>query len=114
MTERNIMGKPTKYKKYTAMSIYLPVNTILAAKNGNRQFTICLTAVSKKDVQEILNRETGCRFSINTLNEFNGLWINETFSFTPPSNGEVYFQNDHLGTPHYGEWLAFKDWKNKT
>ena len=105
------MPKPKKYKKYTAMSVYLPVKLELAAANGNRQFGICLTARSKKEVRDILHKETGWNFTLRTLNEFNGLLVNETYSFTPPTNGEVYFQNENTGTPHFREWLKFNEWK---
>lgn len=107
------MPKSEKYKKYTALSVYLPVKLELAAANGNRQFSICLTARSKKEVIDILQKETGYnyKYTYQSLTQLNGLYLNETYSFTPPTNGEVYFQNEHMNTPHFREWLKFKDWK---
>jgi hypothetical protein len=105
------MSKPKKFKKYMASSVFLPVKDELRAANGNRQFCICLTATSKKHVLEILNATAGGNFSLYSLNNFNGLWVNETFPFTPPSNGEVYFMNEHINTPHFREWLRLQDWK---
>ena len=95
------------------MSVSLPVKMELAAANGNRQFDICLTATSKKHVLEILEETAGGGFTLSSLNNFNGLWVNESYSFTPPTDGEVYFQNEHNGTPHFREWLRLKDWKQE-
>lgn len=91
------------------MSVMLNVDRKFAAPNGNLQFCICVRAPTKKRVAEIL-AENRCGYaSLRTLNEFHGLWVNESYKFDPPTDEEIYFQNEHSGTPHYGEWLRLKD-----
>lgn len=87
------------------MSVWLPVKHELAAANGSKQFLICVKTTTKKRVAEL----TGC--SLHNLNDFCGLFINETYSFDPPETEVVYFKNDHFDTPHKGEWLKLDDWR---
>jgi hypothetical protein len=99
------MKTRTKMKKYTALSVSLNVKRELAAPNGGRQFTICINAPTKKRVAEILG------IPLHDLNNFSGLMVNESYSFTPPTDEEIYFHNENSNTPHRGEWLSYKEWK---
>ena len=96
--------------KYTAMSVLLDVDSKYAAANGRRQFFICVRTTTKKRVAELLG---GGHSSLRTLNEFNGLWINDDFSFDPPKDEEIYFHNEHLGTPNCGAWLPLSENRRK-
>lgn len=104
------MATRKKMKKYTAMSVWLNVKRELAAPNGGMQFFICIKATTKKRVHEILTAN-GVNSTLSMLNKFNGLWENEDYPFNPPENEKIYFHNEHSGTPHFGEWLAFDEWK---
>jgi len=104
-------NKPKKMKKYTAMSVWLPVKDELAAANGNKQFFICVNAPTKKRVLELLNSIGSGGYSMSHMKDFCGLWVNQDYKFNPPEDEVIYFQNDHHGTPHRGEWLNLNDWK---
>lgn len=104
-------NKPKKMKKYIAMSVWLPVKPELAAANGSKQFCICVNAPTKKRVVELLN-VIGCGgYTLSSLNSQNGLWVNDDYKFNPPEDEVIYFHNEHLGTPHCGEWLKLTDWR---
>ena len=103
--------KPKKMKKYIASSVWLPVKQELAAANGSKQFCICVNAPTKKRVAELLNALNCGSYNLAYLNSQNGLWINQDYKFNPPEDEVIYFHNEHLGTPHCGEWLKLADWK---
>jgi len=104
------MNKRNQIHKYTAMSVWLPVKPELAAANGGLQFTICVKATTKKRVAELLTFY-GNTPPVARLNNFNGLFVNDDYSFNPPEDEVIYFHNEHNGTPHCGEWLKLDDWR---
>ena len=55
--------------------------------------------------------EAGSGMSMNSLNNFHGLWENPNYKFNPPENEKIYFHNENHGTPYWGEWLEFENWR---
>lgn len=96
-------------KKYIALSVWLNVDRKFAAANGCLQFCICVKAPTKKRVAELVQLNGGGNTSLHVLNSFNGLHENPTYKFDPPEDEEIYFHNEHHGTPHWGEWLKLSE-----
>lgn len=103
---------PRKLKTFLALGVQLWVKKELAASNGNRQFCICVRTTTKKRVWELL-KESGNEVSLFVLNSFHGLWVNNDYSFTPPEPEKIYFHQEHPNAPHFREWLALDEWKEK-